>query len=355
MDYIGVRQVGEDGRLVGELRFVGLFTSKALMEPAREIPLIRRKLDYIMESEDLFPGSHDFKAVVSIFESFPKDELFASSTEDLRETVMALLGLQEKRQRAAVRAPRPAGQVRDGDRGAARATASPPSCGCGCEHLLEERFHGESVDYHLSLGETDPARFHFMVHVPEGEHPGRVARPSSSARCRGARTWDDPLSDALVASHGEPQGHDAGPPLRGAVPRLLQVRHADLRRPQFDVEQFESLGADRPYAVALQNEEGTAEPLTRLKLYKTGGKAPLTDLLPLLEAARPDGRRGGADPARRRRGEAAATCTTSACSAPTASSSTSTGWASWSPRRSARSGTAGPRPTRSTGWCVRRR
>ena len=45
MDYIGVRQVGEDGRLVGELRFVGLFTSKALMEPAREIPLIRRKLD----------------------------------------------------------------------------------------------------------------------------------------------------------------------------------------------------------------------------------------------------------------------------------------------------------------------
>ena len=53
---------------------------------------------------------------------------------------------------------------------------------------------------------------------------------------------------------------------------------------QFDVDQFESLGAERPYTVALQNEEGTAEPLTRLKLYKTGGKAPLSDLLPVLEA-----------------------------------------------------------------------
>ena len=30
-----------------------------------------------MEEEDLFPGSHDYKAAVAIFESFPKDELFA--------------------------------------------------------------------------------------------------------------------------------------------------------------------------------------------------------------------------------------------------------------------------------------
>src|SRR2546421_12804979 len=53
---------------------------------------------------------------------------------------------------------------------------------------------------------------------------------------------------------------------------------------EFDVDKFERLGRARPYRVAVQNEEGTAEPLTRLKLYKTGGKAPLSDLLPVLEA-----------------------------------------------------------------------
>jgi len=98
MDYIGVKHVDESGEVIGELRVLGLFTSKALMEPARDVPLIRRKLDHIMESEDLFPGSHDYKAVVTIFDSFPKDELFAASAEDLRHTVMALLGLQERRQ-----------------------------------------------------------------------------------------------------------------------------------------------------------------------------------------------------------------------------------------------------------------
>ena len=54
------------------------------MEPARHIPLVRRKLEHDHGAEDLFPGSHDYKAVVAIFESFPKDELFAASAEDLR-------------------------------------------------------------------------------------------------------------------------------------------------------------------------------------------------------------------------------------------------------------------------------
>ena len=98
MDYLGVKRVARTGAIIGELRMVGLFTSKAYMEPARHIPLVRRKLEHIMEAEDLFPGSHDHKAVVSIFESFPKDELFAASAEDLRATMMALLGLEKQRQ-----------------------------------------------------------------------------------------------------------------------------------------------------------------------------------------------------------------------------------------------------------------
>ena len=55
MDHIGVKRVGPDGSIVGELRMIGLFTSKAYAEPARHIPLVRRKLESIMEQEDLFP------------------------------------------------------------------------------------------------------------------------------------------------------------------------------------------------------------------------------------------------------------------------------------------------------------
>ena len=282
MDYVGVKRVDGDGRVVGELRLLGLFTSKAYTEPARDIPLVRRKLEHIMESEDLFPGSHDYKAVVSIFESFPKDELFAASDEDLRATVMALLGLEEKRNVQLFVRPDLQGR-------SVSATVALPRDRVSTElrarlqSLLEERFNGESVDYHLSFGETDPARFHFTVHVPEGEVPDVSFDELEREVTAAARTWDDALSDALVERYGDVRGHALARRYSALFPEYYKSA-APIYQAEFDVEQFEMLGEDRPYAVALQNEQGIAEPLTRLKLYKTGGKAPLSDLLPVLEA-----------------------------------------------------------------------
>ena len=80
MDYIGVRKVNAEGEIVGESRLIGLFTSKAYMEPATKTPLLHHKLEQILEAEDLIPGSHDYKEAIELFESFPKDELFQAST-----------------------------------------------------------------------------------------------------------------------------------------------------------------------------------------------------------------------------------------------------------------------------------
>ena len=97
MDYIGVRRISADGEIVGEARMLGLFTTKAYAEPASQTPLLHRKLRQILRSEDLIEGSHDYKAAVSLFDSFPKDELFAASTDDLRRAVVALLGSRASR------------------------------------------------------------------------------------------------------------------------------------------------------------------------------------------------------------------------------------------------------------------
>ncbi len=91
MDYVGVRKVTPDGEIVGEARLMGLFTSKAYMEPASKTPLVHHKLEQILNAEDLIPGSHDYKAITELFESFPKDELFQASAQELREIVVGLL------------------------------------------------------------------------------------------------------------------------------------------------------------------------------------------------------------------------------------------------------------------------
>jgi len=94
MDYVGVRRVSRTGDIVGELRLLGLFTSKAFAERASETPLLHRKLRQALDAEDLIEGSHDYKAAVALFDSFPKEELFSAPVDDLRRAVVALTGLE---------------------------------------------------------------------------------------------------------------------------------------------------------------------------------------------------------------------------------------------------------------------
>ncbi|MFI5048380.1 MAG: NAD-glutamate dehydrogenase [Gaiellales bacterium] len=280
MDHIGVKRVGPDGSIVGELRMIGLFTSKAYAEPARHIPLVRRKLESIMEQEDLFPGSHDHKAVVAIFESFPKDELFAASEEYLRTTVMGLMAMEEQRQISLF--------LRNDYQGhSVSAVVALPRDHVSTElrtrlaALLEERFGGDSVEYHLTYGETEPARFHFVVHVP-GEIPNVSRAELETEVLEAARSWDDRLADALSKEHGETEGQALARRYGALFPDYYKSA-TPLYMAKFDVAEFEKLGPDRAYVIALQNERDSVENLTRLKLYKTGGKAELGELLPMLE------------------------------------------------------------------------
>src|SRR5690606_28138172 len=91
MDYIGVKKLDDSGRVAGERRFLGLFTSKAYAEPADEIPLLRDKLESILRQSGVPPGSHDYKEIITIFNSLPKEELFQASTDELLVEVQTVL------------------------------------------------------------------------------------------------------------------------------------------------------------------------------------------------------------------------------------------------------------------------
>src|SRR5260370_2968701 len=94
MDDVIIRRVDSRGRLTGFDRFVGLFTSKAYAEEAQHIPILRAKLKQVIEAEGAIPGSHDYKELISLFNSFPKEELFRASVEELRAQLAAIIDSQ---------------------------------------------------------------------------------------------------------------------------------------------------------------------------------------------------------------------------------------------------------------------
>jgi glutamate dehydrogenase len=97
LDYIGVKRFGPDGEVCGECRFLGLYTHHAYAANPWEIPVVRRKAQGVVERSGLPKGSHDHKALVEIVETYPRDELFPISEDDLFETALGILHLGERR------------------------------------------------------------------------------------------------------------------------------------------------------------------------------------------------------------------------------------------------------------------
>jgi glutamate dehydrogenase len=280
MDYVGVRRISGAGEIVGEARMLGLFTSKAYAEPASETPLLNRKLRQILRAEDLIEGSHDYKAAVSLFDSFPKDELFAAPTDDLRRAVVALLSIQGEKVRLLGR--------RDPDGRSASLIVALPRSRYDAQvverlaALFRERFGTDSVHSQVVLGEGDRVQVHFSVHAASG-CPSVPFRELEREVVALTRTWDDELRDWLVARHGDARGRTLAAAWAPRFPRYYKASTAP-ELALHDIGCFVRLETlHEPFVVGLQNERDDRGDRTRIGLYKSGGKVELSQAMPMLE------------------------------------------------------------------------
>ncbi|HWT21902.1 MAG TPA: NAD-glutamate dehydrogenase [Solirubrobacteraceae bacterium] len=276
MDYVGVRKVSHQGRIIGEARMLGLFTSKGYSEPASTTPLLHRKLRQILRTEDLIEGSHDYKSAVALFNSFPKDELFAAPTADLRRAIAALLALEGDQVRLLAR------RAVDG-RSVSLIVALP----AGRYHaelldaiaaLARRRFGTDGVATHTVLEEGKRVRVHVTVHAPD-DVPDVPAAELEREVIALTRTWDDRLRERLASTFGAAHGGELA--ARWA-PRFPEYYRASVEPALAvgDVVCFDRLEREGgPFVVGLQNEAGR----TRVAVYKTGGKIELADAMPTLE------------------------------------------------------------------------
>jgi glutamate dehydrogenase len=275
MDYVGVRRVTPDGEMAGESRLLGLFTTKAYTEPASETPVLHRKLRRVLEAEDLIEGSHDYKTAVALFDTFPKDELFGASVEDLRRAVVALLAIEGTDR------VRLFGRRASDGRSASFVLALPrdryeAALVERVRALFRRRFRTGSVEAQHVLDEGARARVHFLVHKPDGL-PELDNRELEREVLALARTWDDELRDVLSERYGPGPGRVLCESL-GRLPEHYKG-YTTPQTAAYDVELLSRLPADEAFMVSLQ-PLGT---LTRVALYKRGAKVELGAVLPMLE------------------------------------------------------------------------
>jgi len=287
MDYVGVRILDEQGRIRGERRFLGLFTSQAYDSGASDIPILRGKLRRVLEWSGARPGGHDYKEIVTLLDTMPKEELFQASVEQLGEEVQAALAsLFSEEVRVVVRSGPGSGdaavmvilprgrysvEVRDaiGD-------------------WLAEQVRGRVVDQHAVVDADDRARLHFYLSMRDGAQPP-AARGIEREIGALVRTWDDRLRDALreMMDEGEAQrltdsyGASFSPEYRAA-----NAPHAAVHD-VLHMERLERVGETVGLNLR-QPLEGEPAPAgcSVLKLYLRGERLVLSDFMPILDDAR---------------------------------------------------------------------
>ena len=289
MEYVGVKKLDRSGRVRGEFRLLGLFTFKAYTEAASEIPVLRRRLQQLLQAEHVVPDSHEHREIAAVFDSLPKAELFAMSVDAIRGEIRAILAAERTGEVLVTLRP-------DGlEHGVAVLVALPrdafsEAIRTTIRDALLARFGAELVDDHLALGESPLARMHFFLAAPRTRILAVRRDDLQREIAELTRGWHDRVRERLVAAHGD----SAGAALAERYARVFPDEYRAATDPTTaaaDIAHLEALvagSAIRVAAVDLTGPNRTAWPSARgadytaLKLYLREPLV-LSDIMPVLE------------------------------------------------------------------------
>ena len=288
LDYIGVKRFDVDGKVIGERRFVGMYTSSTYHANPQDIPLLRQKIERIMSRAGFPPSSHAGKNLFSILETYPRDELFQIGEDDLFSTAMGILRLGERaRTRVFIR--------RDIYARFYSCLIYLPRESYNTEvrvklqEILKRVLHGSSAEFNVQLSESVLARIHMLVRTPPSLQIEVDVKSIEAEIVAAISRWEDGVFATVSASLGEEAANAA----RREFQLPFPVAYREDMTVAATVQDFtvtRGLSAASPIATALYQSAnvGTVNTNTntntlRFRLYRLGAAVPLSDSLPMLE------------------------------------------------------------------------
>ena len=283
IDHIGIKQFNKQGRVVGEHRFIGLYASSLYNSSATQIPMVRHKVDSIMAKSGLIKGSHAYKALVNVLETYPRDELLQAKESELLQTGTGVLQMQE----------------RDMTRLFIRKDAFGRYMSClvfvtkdrfntalrmKTQEILGRYFNTDTeVEFNTYFTEGVLARTQYLVRVSDSEMPFDVKEIENNL-IEAARSWDDKVQTALFTHFGEAKGNALARRYVQGFPRAYK---ADMLAGSAlaDIQALESLNDKNPLGMQFYRaqEEQSDSRHVKLKLFHINNPIHLSDVLPMLE------------------------------------------------------------------------
>jgi glutamate dehydrogenase len=282
LDYIGVKRYDARGRVIGEARILGLWTSHAYAADPRQVPWLRYKLKQVLEHFPFAANSHDGKRLSQIVQTLPRDELFQASVPDLMRCARAVLVLQDRaRVRLIMR--------RDEFRRFWSCLVFMPRERCDSasqarvESLVRTACRGLELESSLAIGEAPLAQLHIVVRVDPAANPRVDAERLEHEIAAAIVSWRDRLRSALLTRFGEVQAL-ALERRYGAVFPASYQQDVDAAQAVDDIVDLEGLDAAVD-ATQLRLYRPQRQPHQRvhLRLMRRGEALSISEVLPTFE------------------------------------------------------------------------
>lgn len=279
-DYVGVKKYDAEGRVNGEVRFLGLFTAEAYDETARSIPLIRRRIAAILEAAGATPGGHTEKALTNLLETWPRDELFQTSSKILHPIIVGALHLigrprtrlfvrQDQFDRfvtAIVYVPREAYDTAMRQR---------------ITQELVSAYKGRVTRFRPYFDSETLVRVHFEIWLDQG-HPLPDLDMLEKRIVEIARTWEQGFRAALVKSDLERTHQENARAFIGAFNAAYREAFGPDEAMR-DVAAMANLSAAHPILARAYRMERDGGDKIRVKIYSRSGSIPLSACVPIFE------------------------------------------------------------------------
>ncbi|WAJ69083.1 NAD-glutamate dehydrogenase [Catenovulum adriaticum] len=283
LDYIGIKQFNDDGKVIGEHRFIGLYSSDFYNDSAFDIPLIKDKVARVLEQTGFQKNSHSYKAVLNILETYPREEILHARESEIKQIALGVMQMQERGiSRLFVRkdifgryfscmayVPR--------DRYTTKLRIE-------TQHLLQQYFNSkQAVEFYTYLSESPLARTHYMVRVEDNEFDINEFDLQTNM-IELTKTWEDKLERSLLSQYGEEKGKSISRKYEHAFSRSYKENELP-NTALVDIEKLEDLKESMPLGMILYRpqEAEKSSNLIRLKLFHRDTPIYLSDVLPMLE------------------------------------------------------------------------
>lgn len=280
-DYIGVKRFNKEGKVIGERRIIGLYTSAAYNTNPKHIPFLRHKVALIMKNSMLNPRGHAGKVLLNILETLPRDDLIQGSEEELLDIAMGIFYMQERRR----------------IRMFARMDIYHRFVSClvyvpkerfntelreAMQRVLSESFNAQEITFSTYFSESVLARIHFMIRINPQDSIEFDFKEIEKKLIEVGRSWADDLQYFLSDSFGEEKANSLFSKYKNAF-QVFYMSNFSPRTAVFDIKHIEQLSDDYPLGLNFYRPLDELSDNFRLKIYQNDVTIPLSDVIPIVE------------------------------------------------------------------------